>query len=150
MIMDELEQIKEKFHTIAQQLGYELVELNGIRLGGRLVIRAYIHKSGGVNIDDCQALSRACSDYLDSENVIHGRYTLEVSSLGLDRPLLKPDDFKRRLGEVISLVLQSGNRPQEVVEGKLILADEKGITLSNQDQKQYFSYDEIKRGKIIY
>lgn len=148
--MDKLEQIKERFQSIAQQLGYELVELNGIKLGGRSVIRVYIHKPDGVTIEDCQALSRAYSDYLDSEDIIHGRYTLEISSLGLDRPLIKPEDFKRRLGELINLMLLPGSYPSEVVEGKLILADDKGVTLSNHDQEQFFNYDDIKRGKIIY
>jgi ribosome maturation factor RimP len=70
--------------------------------------------------------------------------------LGLDRPLIKSEDFKRRLGELINLVLLPGSYPSEVVEGKLILADDDGVTLLNHDQKQFFSYDDIKRGKIIY
>ncbi len=148
--MDKIEQIKERFNSIAYQLGYELVELNGIKLGGRSVIRAYIHKPGGVTINDCQTLTRAYSDYLDSEDVIHGKYTLEVSSLGLDRPLVKPDDFRRRIGELINLILLPGSYQSKIVKGKLIVADDKGVTLLNNGQEKFFDYNKIKGGKIIY
>jgi ribosome maturation factor RimP len=147
--MDSLELVREKFYAIADDLGFELVELTGFNLGGRKVIRAYIHKPGGVTIDDCKTLSRACADYLDMENVIHGKYTLEVSSLGLDRPLVKPDDFRRRIKESISLELKPGSFSKNIVEGELVGADETGVNILSDSQVLHFMYKQIVRGKII-
>jgi ribosome maturation factor RimP len=146
--MDSLEHVKEKFYTIAADMGLELVEFSGLNLGGRRVIRAYIHKPGGVTISDCKSLSRAYSDYLDMEDVIHGKYTLEVSSLGLDRPLVKPADFQRRLKEIISLELKPGIYPDNVIEGELTGVDESGVNILCEGQVLHFIFEQIVRGKI--
>jgi ribosome maturation factor RimP len=147
--MDSLELVREKFYAIAEELGFELVELNGLNLGGRKIIRAFIHRPGGVTISDCKTFSRACSDYLDIEDVIHGKYTLEVSSLGLDRPLLKPEDFRRRLKENITLELKPGSYSKNVVEGNLVDADEIGVNILADSQVLHFMFEQIVRGKII-
>ena len=148
--MDKIEKIKNKFHSIAFELGYELVELTGLKLGGRSVIRAYIYKLGGVSIKDCKTLSNAYSDYLDIEDPIGGNFTLEVSSLGLDRPLKSLDDFKRRIGEKVSLELEPDSYHKSLIEGKLLETDEAGITILYNDEKLYFELDRVIRGKTIY
>jgi ribosome maturation factor RimP len=135
---------------IAAGLGYELVELSSVRLGGHTVIRIFIHKPGGVNIRDCAIVSRAYADYLDLENVIPGKYRLEVSSLGLDRPLKQPADYKRRTGENVKLELTPGTYTKNVVTGALIDADDTGITLDIDNNHEHFTYDQIIRGKIVY
>jgi ribosome maturation factor RimP len=150
MSMEQLEQIRERLETIAAELGLELVELSGVRLGGHTVIRAFIHKPGGVTIDDCTAVSRAYSDYLDLEDPIAGKYRLEVSSLGLDRPLKEPADFGRRVGEEIKLELKPGDNSKKSVTGKLVTTDEKGITVEIDGERHNFNYDRIVRGKIVY
>lgn len=148
--MELIEQIREKFETITGELGFELVELSGVRLGGHTVIRAFIHKPGGVTLDDCTVVSRAYSDYLDLEDPIRGKYRLEVSSLGLDRPLKEPADFKRRLGEEVRLELKPGDNSKNTVTGKLINTDENGVTIEMDGEEQNFTYDLIVRGKILY
>jgi ribosome maturation factor RimP len=147
--MERLKMIKSKLHAIAAEYGYELVELTGLKLGGRSVVRAYIHKPGGVTITDCQVLSRAYSDYLDTEDPIEGRYTLEVSSLGLDRPLKEPADFQRRVGEIIQLELQPGTYSKSLVEGKLTAMDENDVIISNGNRELHFDINCIIRGKVI-
>ena len=115
------------------------------------MIRAYIHKAGGhITIADCRRYSNALSDYLDTEDVIPGRYTLEVSSVGLDRPLLKDRDFQRRVGEEISLELQPGSFSKNTVRGKLLSADKSGIDISCNNENLHFDYSRIIRAKIIY
>jgi ribosome maturation factor RimP len=147
--MDSLEYVKEKFYAIAADMGVELVELSSLNLGGRKVIRAYIHKPGGVTVGECKSLSRAYSDYLDMEDVVHGKYTLEVSSLGLDRLLMKPADFQRRLNENISLELKPGSHTVNIVKGELTGVDESGVNILCDDQALHFIFEQIVRGKII-
>jgi len=148
--LEQIDQIEDKFHSIANEHGYELVELKSIRLGGRTVIRIYIHKDGGVNIDDCKKLSKACSNYLDMEDIIQGRYALEVSSLGLDRPLVTQKDFQRRIGETVSLELTPAENKESMIEGILLNSDETGVTIEKDSQEFHYDFDRIIRGKIIF
>jgi ribosome maturation factor RimP len=95
----------------AQALGCELVD---VEFGGHHpTLRVYIDKPGGVTVDDCADVSRQLSAILDVEDPIAASYTLEVSSPGLDRPLVTLEDFDRRLGQVVKLRLyaaQAGRR----------------------------------------
>ena len=148
--MKQVEEIKDKLNSLANELGFELVELTSLRLGGRTVIRAYIYKPGGVTISDCKNVSRAYSEYLDIEDVIRSRYSLEVSSLGLDKPLLEPKDFERRLSETICLELKPDDNNNLNIEGKLIKTDDTGVTIENDDKEIHIEYNRIIMGKIIY
>jgi len=148
--MDQVEQVRAKMQSITADLGFELVELTGLKLGGRTVIRAFIHKPGGITIADCKVVSRAFSDYLDTDDPIAGRYTLEVSSLGLDRPLINPADYRRRLQETIDLEIKTGDGAPQNVRGKLLEADDSRIKLLIKEQECYYNYEQILRGKIVY
>jgi ribosome maturation factor RimP len=79
--------------------GYELVEVEWVRGGGRWTLRVFIDKPGGVGIDDCQLVSRTVEPILDVEDFIEPAYDLEVSSPGLDRPLRTPEHFQRYAGQ---------------------------------------------------
>lgn len=81
--------------------GYELVEVEYDQHGSALILRLYIDCEGGVTIDDCASVSQFLSPLLDTMDFMDGRYTMEVSSPGFDRPLRKPADFARFVGEKI-------------------------------------------------
>ena len=84
--------------------GYELVEVEWVRGGGRFTLRVFIDKPGGVNIDDCQAISRTIEPILDVEDFIEPAYDPEVSSPGHDRPLRTPEHFARWAGQRVCKV----------------------------------------------
>ncbi|MCD6161217.1 MAG: ribosome maturation factor RimP [candidate division Zixibacteria bacterium] len=149
--MENVEKTKKQFDLIASEMGYELVELTNLRLGGRTVIRAFIHRNNGnINLSDCKKYSMKISEYLDTEDIIKGKYTLEISSVGLDKPLLMLKDFKRRIGETVSVELKPDGHPKYTVEGKLLETDESGITLLIDDKKSHFEFDRIIKGKIVF
>jgi ribosome maturation factor RimP len=79
--------------------GYELVDVEWLRGGGRWTLRVLIDRPGGVSIDDCQLVSRTIDPVLDVEDFIEPAYDLEVSSPGLDRPLRTPEHFERYKGQ---------------------------------------------------
>lgn len=79
--------------------GFELVDVEWARGGGRWTLRVYIDKPGGVGIEDCQLVSRTVEPILDVEDFIEPAYDLEVSSPGLDRPLRTPEHFRRWAGQ---------------------------------------------------
>jgi ribosome maturation factor RimP len=84
--------------------GYELVEVEYLQQSGAWVLRLFIDREGGVSLDDCRKISQAVSPLLDVAGFIDGRYVLEVSSPGFDRPVRKPADFERFAGERIRVV----------------------------------------------
>ncbi len=92
------ERVQRVVEPVLARDGYELVEVEWLRQGGRWTLRLYIDKPGGVGVDDCQAASRIVDPILDVEDFIEPAYDLEVSSPGLERPLRKPADFERHAG----------------------------------------------------
>jgi len=92
-----------RLEPVLAEQGYALVEVElAGGPGGRPVLRLYIDKpAGGVTLDDCVAATQVLGPLLDAEDLINARYTLEVSSPGIDRPLRKPADFARFSGEAI-------------------------------------------------
>ncbi|MBK7491678.1 MAG: ribosome maturation factor RimP [Nitrosomonas sp.] len=94
--------LEELLESTLQGMGYELVEVE--RLAHNKLLRIFIDKEGGINIDDCVAISNHLSRLFAVENIDYGR--LEVSSPGLDRPLRKEADFIRFTGETVKLKLR--------------------------------------------
>ena len=84
-------------------LGYELVAVELAGSGPDRVLRVYIDHPDGITVDDCADASRQVSAVLDVEDPISGSYVLEVSSPGLDRPLVKVADFERFKGSLVKL-----------------------------------------------
>jgi ribosome maturation factor RimP len=88
---------------LARSLGLELVDVEYLREGPSWIVRVFIDKPGGVNLDDCSALSHALGTALDVDEVVGTAYSLEVSSPGLERPLKKSADFERFAGKRIKV-----------------------------------------------
>jgi ribosome maturation factor RimP len=93
------ERARQLLEPIVVREGFELVEVEWGREGPAWVLRIFVDRPGGVNIDHCQELSRVVEPVLDVEDFIEPAYSLEVSSPGLDRPLRKPKDFERFAGQ---------------------------------------------------
>lgn len=98
-----LEKLRPTLERIVDFAGMELVHAEARPGSGGLILRLYIDREGGVSLDDCAAVSRQVSAQLDLEDPIPGRYTLEVSSPGLDRPLVKDRDFERFAGNPVHI-----------------------------------------------
>jgi ribosome maturation factor RimP len=98
-----VERARRTLEPVLVRDGYELVEVEWVRGGGRLTLRVFIDKPGGVNVDDCQLVSRTIEPILDVEDFIEPAYDLEVSSPGLDRPLRTPEHFSRYAGQRVQV-----------------------------------------------
>ncbi|RLB25757.1 MAG: ribosome maturation factor RimP, partial [Deltaproteobacteria bacterium] len=86
---------------VAEDLGFDLVDVEYVTERGKWILRIYIDKPGGVNVEDCAMFSNEIGDLLDVKEVISGGYVLEVSSPGLNRPLRKEKDFIWATGKKI-------------------------------------------------
>ncbi|ODU26622.1 MAG: ribosome maturation factor RimP [Thiobacillus sp. SCN 62-729] len=116
-----------RLEPVLAGLGYELVMLER---AGRGLIRIFIDKPGGITIDDCVAVSNHLTHLFTVENIDYDR--LEVSSPGLDRPLVKPQDYARFAGEPVTLTGQLVGLDGELV--KLIVdGSEVSVDLRNVD-----------------
>lgn len=105
---------------ITAEKGLELVDLEFVKEGVNWYLRVYIDKDGGVNIDDCEAVSRALEVKLDEKDPIEQAYILEVSSPGIDRPLKKDADFVKYQGEIIDVKLYKAQDGSKQYQGKLL------------------------------
>jgi ribosome maturation factor RimP len=102
--VDAVERITEIVEGILAPLGMALVDLEYRREGRDMVVRLFLERQeGGISLDDCASVSRELSDILDVEDFMPERYTLEVSSPGICRPLKKVADYQRFVGSLIKV-----------------------------------------------
>lgn len=93
--------VRELAQPVAEENGCELWDVEYVREAGQWYLRLYLDKEGGVNILDCEAVSRKVSDLLDEADPIESSYVFEVSSAGAERPLKRPGDFERFMGSAV-------------------------------------------------
>lgn len=99
--------------------GYELYDLVFVKEGANWYLRIFIDKTGGVTINDCEAVSRVIEKELDEKDPIEQSYILEVSSPGIDRPLKKDADFERHKDSMVEIRLYKPRGGRKEFMGKL-------------------------------
>ncbi len=130
---------------IVEDHGGELVDVEVASNRGQHTVRLFVHSDKGVNIRLCEGISRELSDLLDVDDPIPGRYRLEVTSPGLDRPLLSDSDFRRAQGRKVKVVLDNGRTEL----GRLTKWDEKQIGLEvDQGQQTAVRREAIAKATI--
>ena len=112
---------------------FELVDVEYVKEAGNWYLRAYIHKEGGITVDDCEIISRRLGEWLDEKDFIADSYILEVSSPGLGRPLKKDKDFNRSIGEDVDIKLYKPLNKQKDFTGTLISYDKDTVTIAQED-----------------
>lgn len=124
-----VERVKALAHPILSSLGLDLVEVEQKGGRGRVLLRIYIDKAGGVTLKDCEQASIYLGHALDVEDPIPLAYTLEVSSPGLDRPLKRPGDYQRAIGKSVRIHLIRPIEGQGALVGRLVVVKEDHITV---------------------
>lgn len=128
---------------IVSPLGIEIYDVEYVKEGSDYYLRAYIDKPGGVNIIDCETVSRALSDALDRDDFIPDAYILEVSSPGLGRSLKKDKHLQKSIGEEVEIkVFEPVDKCKEFV-GELKGFDEGSITITVDGQERNFARKNI-------
>ena len=142
------EQVNQLVTPIAQSFGLEVVEVEYAKKYDGMHLTIFIDKEGGVTINDCEKLHRAIDEPLDRLDPIDGQYTLNVSSLGIDRPLKTERDFKRNMGKKISVKLyKADENKQKKYEGVLISFDETSFVIET-DKAQQITFDKKSTAHI--
>ena len=127
--MNTAQKVEQLLKQPVAELGFELCDVEFIKEYGDWVLTLYIDKEGGVNIDDCERVSRAVDPLLDEADPIEQAYMLSVSSLGLDRPLKKDADFARNIGKRIEIKLFAPKNGKKEFTGELVSFDENNIVV---------------------
>ena len=121
--------VAELAAPVAAEFGCELWDTEYVREAGQWFLRLYLDKDGGVDILDCENVSRRVSDLLDEADPIEGSYIFEVSSAGADRVLKKPDHFAQFLGAEVEVKLYRPRDGRKDHVGLLRAFEDGNVTL---------------------
>jgi ribosome maturation factor RimP len=141
--------LRERLGAGVEALGFQLVDVE--LAGGRQqrTLRVYIDSPEGVTVDDCANVSRQLSAILDVEDPFPGRYTLEVSSPGLDRPLVTPADFRRFQGEVVKVRLLAALDGRRNFTGRLVEATPENVVVEVDHERFNLPMAAIERARLV-
>ena len=128
---------------IAEANQVEIYDIEFVKEGSDFYLRAYIDKPDGVNINDCEAVSRALSDALDVEDFIEEAYILEVSSPGLGRVLKKDKHLEKSIGEEVELKTYKPIDKCKEFAGVLQAFDKDTVTIVNEAGEQVFQRADV-------
>jgi len=143
--VDDLEErVRSLAEPVLARYDAELVDV-AVRRGRTQLVRVIADRPDGIDLDTCARVSAELSRMLDLEDPIPGRYTLEVSSPGLDRPLLTAGDFRRNIGRKVRIVLAAGQHEGVVEE----VGDDRVVIRTDRDEQREVGLAEIVKGKIV-
>ncbi len=152
--MAKREEYEKKTETLVLPLieknHFELVDVEYVKEGSNWYLRVYIDKEGGINVDDCELISRALSDLLDEHDFIDEAYVLEVSSPGLGRPLKKDKDFQRSIGEEVEIKLYKPKDGSKDYRGILKSYDRNSIVIEEDGVDEVFLRSEIALIRLAF
>ncbi|MHB8572341.1 MAG: ribosome maturation factor RimP [Candidatus Dormibacteria bacterium] len=122
------QQLRELVEPALTEMGFELHELQLLGRGPQTVVRLFLDREGGIGLDDCEAASKLVSRVFDEAEPFATRYTLEVSSPGIDRPLSSPRDYQRQLGHKVNLRFRDGEG-ETVLQGRVVEVGEAHVVV---------------------
>ncbi len=125
----------------------QAVDVYDVEMSGR-VLRVMVDSPEGASLDTCARFSRALSAELDYRDLMPGKYFLEVSSPGIERPLRRPADFVRAVGSSVKVVTTGG-----AIEGRLVAADEQGLgvelpPVAGSAETRWIEYAQVRRARV--
>ena len=142
------ELVAEFARPIVEAQGCELWDVEYVREGSEYFLRLYLDKEGGVDINDCEAVSRAVDPILDEKDPIPGSYHFEVCSAGLERVLKRPSDFQRFLGSPITVKLYRPRNGLKEIPCVLKAYDEGKLTVEAGKETIQFEKSEVAQVRL--
>ncbi|HET7557211.1 MAG TPA: ribosome maturation factor RimP [Rhodanobacteraceae bacterium] len=131
------------------ELGLECLGIEWVPGRGEGLLRLYIDRDGEpVTVDDCEAASREVSALLDVEDPIAGRYVLEVSSPGIDRPLFSAEQFARFVDDEAKVTLKLPREGRRRLRGRIVEVEGSRITLEVDGVRMDVREDEIESARL--
>jgi ribosome maturation factor RimP len=149
--MGALEEVRDLAGAVARRRSLRLWDVEMSGRPGRAVVRVFVDADGGIDLDTVAEVSDELSRGLDLRDPIAGRYTLEVSSPGIERSLRSPEHFRLSIGgravvKTTEPVFATGHR----AEGLIANADDDSVTLETSDGNFELPYDVIKSARMVF
>jgi len=144
-----IDKVRDLFEPIAADLGVSLYDIE--QNGG--ILRVTIDRPGGVSVDDITRATRALNRSLDEADPVPGRYTLEVSSPGLERTLRTPAHFVGAVGTTVTVKTRPQVEGDRRLTGVLTAADDDGFTLTVDDAastSRHLAYHDIDKARTVF
>ncbi len=141
--------MRDLLQPVVEALGAQLWGLDLQSGGRRKLLRIYIDREQGVDVELCAAVSRQVSAVTDVEDPIQGEYVLEVSSPGMDRPLYELAHYQQLLGEQIALKLRFAYEGQRNFKGLLKAVEGDDIVLAVADHEYLFPVEGIEKANVV-
>ena len=146
MTGDELAKLLE---PTVERLGYELADLE-VRIGSKGgLVRVFIDKPEGIDLEDCEKVSLAVSALLDVEDPVPGNFNLEVSSPGLDRKLTKVEHFQRFEGETVKVQMRFPIEGRRRFRGTLVSSDDENIVVEVDGESYSLPLKTIDTARLV-
>ncbi len=146
MLRDRLIELLE---PVVNAIGYEIVLLEYSPRDGSGMLRIFIDGPDGIGLDDCEKVSREVAATLDVEDVITQAYRLEISSPGLDRPLVKPEHYRRFKGEVAKIQTLAPVAGRRRFQGVLLDATDDEVSIETADGVITLPLADIDKAKLV-
>ncbi len=137
--------VEEFARPLAEQMGYAYIDTEYAKQGKDFLLTIYIDKPGGVQLSDCERLSRAVEAVLDETDPIAEPYCLCVSSPGIDRPLKKNADFERSLGQTVDVKLYKPFEGRKDFIGTLAAYTDHSVTVQTDTEEIVFELSETAK-----
>lgn len=143
------EVIRGLVEPVLHAMGLQLWGVEYLGQGRHTLLRIYIEKEGGVNVEDCAEASRQISGLLDVEDPISSEYTLEVSSPGLDRLLFTIDQYRSHAGYMAKVRLTENFEGRRNFQGRLGMVEGDEVVLLVGEDKLVFPIELIEKANIV-
>jgi ribosome maturation factor RimP len=143
------EKVNKIIKPVLDALSVELVDVEFKKEPAGWVLRVYIDKENGVDLDTCQKVSEAVNPLLDAEDLIPTRYFFEVSSPGVERPLKRKEDYKKFVGEEVFVSTFSPVGSRRKFKGKLREALEEKFILECEGKLYEVDYDNVSKAHLV-
>jgi ribosome maturation factor RimP len=147
-VTDLAKRIETLLEPVAASHGFELVAVE--QAGGRKspVIRVLLDREDGIDLDAICTANRWVSEAIDADDPVHGPYTLEVSSPGVDRPLRKREDFARFAGETVTVKAKPAGAGRSAWTGTLVGIEGDDVVLDVEGERVAIAYDSVQKARL--
>lgn len=144
-----VQKLNELLQPLVEDLGYEFVGLEYNNNPKHSVLRIYIDNENGVDIEDCETVSRETAALLDVKDPIRSQYNLEISSPGLDRPLFTTAHYRQFAGSIAQVTLFAPQDGRRKFSGPILGADDTSVRIEQDGSEVTLELSNIVKARLV-
>jgi ribosome maturation factor RimP len=146
----ERDTIAAAIEPVLAAIGLELYDVELSTSGRTRTLRVSVDREGGVDINTITTATERISPVLDAQGGLAGPYALEVSSPGLERPLRRPEHFRRAIGETVTVKTRGPEGAVDRLRGRIVDSDDEGLVLDTEQGVERVLYDDIVQARTVF